>query len=183
MDILTLLLNTILLRPYVFIFLAAFLFSARLLLGWRRTIFFFTISWITAFLCEFSSTRIGIPFGSYYYTGSTVGQELYLFNVPFMDSLSFTFLLYASYCMALLFVLPIQHDADGASDRSTAIPIPASTSGSPSKILPDGRSLNSWRSRVIVSPIARYHRGLMPFLPTPRSQTRYCWAAASTMGS
>ena len=112
MDILTLLLNTILLRPYVFIFLAAFLFSARLLLGWRRTIFFFTISWITAFLCEFSSTRIGIPFGSYYYTGSTVGQELYLFNVPFMDSLSFTFLLYASYCMALLFVLPIQHDAD-----------------------------------------------------------------------
>jgi hypothetical protein len=39
MDILTLLLNTILLRPYVFIFLAAFLFSARLLLGWRRTIF------------------------------------------------------------------------------------------------------------------------------------------------
>ena len=29
-----------------------------------------------------------------------------------MDSLSFTFLLYASYCMALLFVLPIQHDAD-----------------------------------------------------------------------
>ena len=181
MNILTLLLNTILLRPYVFIFLAAFLFSADCC--WDGAGPFFTISWITAFLCEFSSTRIGIPFGSYYYTGSTVGQELYLFNVPFMDSLSFTFLLYASYCMALLFVLPIQHDADGASDRSTAIPIPASTSGSPSKILPDGRSLNSWRSRVIVSPIARYHRGLMPFLPTPRSQTRCCWAAASTMGS
>jgi uncharacterized membrane protein len=111
MDILALLFKTILLRPYVFLFLAAFLFSARLLMGWRRTGFFFTISWITAFICEFSSTRIGIPFGSYYYTGSTVGQELYLSNVPFMDSLSFTFLLYASYCMALLFVLPNQHDA------------------------------------------------------------------------
>jgi len=35
-----------------------------------------------------------------------VGQELYLSNVPFMDSLSFTFLLYASYCLALIFLLP-----------------------------------------------------------------------------
>jgi putative membrane protein len=69
------------------------------------------ISWITAFLCEFSSTRTGIPFGLYYYTGSTVGQELYISNVPFMDSLSFTFLLYASYCMSLLFLLPTDGQA------------------------------------------------------------------------
>ena len=99
-------LNTVLLRPYVFIFLGAFLLMAHRLWGWRRTGAFFLISWITAFVCEFSSTRIGIPFGFYYYTGSTVGQELYLANVPFMDSLSFTFLLYASYCLALVFVLP-----------------------------------------------------------------------------
>jgi uncharacterized membrane protein len=105
-EILLLFLNTILLRPYVFLFLAAFILCAQRLLGWRRTGLFFLISWITAFLCEFSSTRTGIPFGSYYYTGSTVGQELYLSNVPFMDSISFTFLLYASYCMALLFLLP-----------------------------------------------------------------------------
>ncbi|MBA2251602.1 MAG: carotenoid biosynthesis protein [Nitrospirales bacterium] len=106
-DLPLLLVQTILLRPYVFLFLAAFVFSAQRLLGWRRTGMFFLISWITAFLCEFSSTRTGIPFGSYYYTGSTVGQELYISNVPFMDSLSFTFLLYASYCMALLFLLPV----------------------------------------------------------------------------
>jgi uncharacterized membrane protein len=105
-DIALLLIKTILLRPYVFLFLAAFAFSAQRLLGWRRTGWFFLISWVTAFLCEFSSTRTGIPFGLYYYTGSTVGQELYISNVPFMDSLSFTFLLYASYCMALLFLLP-----------------------------------------------------------------------------
>jgi putative membrane protein len=106
-DLPVLLVNTILLRPYVFLFLAAFLVSATWLLGWRRTGLFFLISWITAFVCEFSSTRIGVPFGSYFYTGSTVGRELYLSNVPFMDSLSFTFLLYASYCMALLFLLPV----------------------------------------------------------------------------
>ena len=105
-DLPLLLVQTILLRPYVFLFLAAFVFSAQRLLGWRRTGLFFLISWVTAFLCEFSSTRTGFPFGSYYYTGSTVGQELYLSNLPFMSSISFTFLLYASYCMALLFLLP-----------------------------------------------------------------------------
>ena len=35
------------------------------------------------------SVRTGIPFGWYYYTGSTEGQELYIADVPFMDSLSF----------------------------------------------------------------------------------------------
>jgi putative membrane protein len=101
-----LLLNTILLRPYVFLFLAAFLFSASRLMGWRRTGAFFLITWITAFAAEFSSTRTGLPFGWYHYTGSTAGRELYISNVPFMDSLSFTFLLYASYCLSLAFLLP-----------------------------------------------------------------------------
>jgi len=98
--------KTLLLRPYVFIFLASFLFVGRLLFGWRRTVLFLVASWVTAFVCEYSSTRVGVPFGFYYYTGSTVGQELYISNVPFMDSLSFTFLLFASYCLALVFLLP-----------------------------------------------------------------------------
>ena len=68
----------------------------------------FGITWATAFACEFLSTRIGFPFGDYFYTGFTVGEELYISNIPFMDSLSFTFLLYASYCLALWFVLPVQ---------------------------------------------------------------------------
>src|SRR5688572_33239305 len=109
MDFLLLFIKTVVLRPYVFLFLGVSLFSAQRLLGWRRTGLFFAITWITAFLCEFSSTRTGIPFGWYHYTGSTVDQELYLSNVPFMSSLSFTFLLYASYCLALFFLLPV-HD-------------------------------------------------------------------------
>jgi putative membrane protein len=106
MEFVSLILNTIVLRSYVFIFLTAFLFTASRLLGWQRTIWFMGITYTVAFLCEFSSTRTGIPFGWYYYTGSTVGQELYIADVPFMDSLSFPFLLYASYCMALAFILP-----------------------------------------------------------------------------
>ena len=105
-DLPLLFVKTVLLRPYVFAFLAAFLFIGRGLLGWRRTGAFLLVGWITAFLCEFSSTRVGVPFGFYYYNGSTVGQELYIADVPFMDSLSFTFLLFSSYCMALVFILP-----------------------------------------------------------------------------
>jgi putative membrane protein len=119
MDVPLLLIKTVLLRPYVFAFLAAFLFSAHRLLGWRRTWLLFGVTWTTAFVCEYSSTRTGIPFGWYHYTGSTVGQELYLSNIPFMDSLSFTFLLFASYCLALLFLSPAHIPQ---SPRSPALP-------------------------------------------------------------
>ncbi len=106
MEVFDLFLKTILLRPYVFAFLAAFLFAAIQLIGWPRTWRFWLISWATAFVCEFSSTRTGIPFGWYFYNGSTVGQELYFFDVPFMDSLSFSFLLFAAYCVAIGLLLP-----------------------------------------------------------------------------
>ena len=95
-----LLIGTILLRPYVFGFLAAFLLAGVADLGWRRTLLFAAWVWPLAWLAEFSSTRIGVPFGLYHYTGATRGQELFIANVPFMDSLSFTFLAYAAFCLA-----------------------------------------------------------------------------------
>jgi uncharacterized membrane protein len=49
-----------------------------------------------AFVAEWSSTRIGVPFGFYRYTGVTAGRELYVSNIPLFDPLSFTFLAYAS---------------------------------------------------------------------------------------
>ena len=121
MDILLLFLKTILFRPYVFMFLAAFLFSAIRLIGWPRTWRFWLITWITAFICEFSSTRTGIPFGWYFYNGSTVGQELYIFDVPFMDSISFSFLLFAAYSVALGLLLPIDSSSTSAKTLSTPL--------------------------------------------------------------
>lgn len=106
MEFLALLGKTLLLRPYVFLFLAIALATSVRLMGPKRTAIFFLLAWATAFICEFSSTRTGIPFGWYFYNGSTRGQELYLSNVPFMDSLSFSFLLFTSYCLALVFLLP-----------------------------------------------------------------------------
>src|SRR2546421_10153711 len=106
MEFLILLGKTLLLRPYVFLFLAIALATSVWLMGPKRTAIFFLLTWATAFICEFSSTRTGIPFGWYFYNGSTRGQELYLSNVPFMDSLSFAFLLFGSYCVSLLLLSP-----------------------------------------------------------------------------
>jgi putative membrane protein len=121
MDTLALFLKTIAFRPYVFVFLAVFLFAAIKLIGWQRTWRFWLISWATAFVCEFSSTRNGIPFGWYHYNGSTVGQELYLSNIPFMDSISFSFLLYAAYCVALCLLLPIEQSSPSPQPRLTPL--------------------------------------------------------------
>ena len=121
MEAVTLFLRTIALRPYVFIFLAAFLFSAIKLIGWPRTWRFWLITWITAFICEFSSTRTGIPFGWYFYNGSTVGQELYFFDVPFMDSISFSFLLFAAYSVALGLLLPVESSSPSAETFPRAL--------------------------------------------------------------
>ena len=93
-------LGTLILRPYVFAFLAAYLVCATLDLGWRRMLVFGGWVWLVAWLAEFSSTRTGIPFGFYTYTGITRGQELFIADVPFMDALSFTFLAYAAFCLA-----------------------------------------------------------------------------------
>ena len=107
MSIFVLLISTILYRPYVFIFLFIFLAVAVYTMGWKRTVAFTLITWVVAFSAEWSSTRFGIPFGDYYYLENTRLVELYIGNVPFMDSLSFTFLLYASNSLALCLTLPI----------------------------------------------------------------------------
>jgi putative membrane protein len=95
-----LLVGTLTLRPYVFGFLAAFLVAGTLDLGLRRTLLFG--GWVGSLTCvaELASTRVGVPFGLYRYTGSTRGFELFVADVPVMDFLSFTFLAYAAFCVA-----------------------------------------------------------------------------------
>jgi uncharacterized membrane protein len=109
-EIAGLLASTVLLRPYVFLFLALYLWAASAAMGWRRTATFTAIAWSVAFVSEYASTRIGIPFGYYSYTEATRGRELYISNVPFMDSLSFTFLAYVSFALAQALLLPARAD-------------------------------------------------------------------------
>ena len=113
MEFFRLLFSTILLRSYVFAFLGLYLFAAVRSMGWGRTALFTGVTWLLAFVAEYSSVRIGIPFGPYVYIEATRGQELWISNVPFMDSLSFTFLAYVSYALALALCLPIRRSAHG----------------------------------------------------------------------
>ncbi len=106
MESLKLLLSTLMLRPYVFIFFAIFFVSGIRSWGWKRTLLLTFLGWGVAFAAEFSSTRIGFPFGLYVYIPGTKGRELWILNIPFMDSLSFTFLAYASYTLALRLLQP-----------------------------------------------------------------------------
>ncbi|HAA04444.1 MAG TPA: carotenoid biosynthesis protein [Syntrophobacteraceae bacterium] len=104
---LRLLWGTILLRPYVFSFLLVFLIAAGHHLGWRRTLTFVPIGYFLAWFSEFSSIHWGFPYGDYYYIPQTVGRELWVAGVPFMDSLSYVFLSYCSYATALFLLSPL----------------------------------------------------------------------------
>jgi putative membrane protein len=69
-------------------------------MGWKRTLTFLVTTYVITFLCEFSSTRNGFPFGPYTYFDETRTRELWISNVPFWDSLSFVFLSYFSFVIA-----------------------------------------------------------------------------------
>lgn len=103
-----LLLDTILLRPYVFVFFLLYLAGCTLHLGLLRALLFGVVGYGIAWLSELSSIHTGFPYGHYYYIETTRGQELWVLGVPFMDSLSYVFLAYASYALAILLVAPVR---------------------------------------------------------------------------
>jgi uncharacterized membrane protein len=99
-SVVTLLAGTFVLRPYVIGFLAFFLAAGMRDLGRARTLGFLLWGFLVALVAELSSTRVGVPFGLYHYSGETAGLELFLSNVPFFSPLSFPFLAYASFSLA-----------------------------------------------------------------------------------
>lgn len=102
MEILQLLGGTLILRPYVFVFLACYLVMATWDIGLGRALVFLALGYLIAWAAEFSSIHTGFPFGLYIYIPATVDRELWVFGVPFMDSLSYVFLAYAGYATARL---------------------------------------------------------------------------------
>ncbi|MDD3580378.1 MAG: carotenoid biosynthesis protein [Desulfobacca sp.] len=116
-----LLFGTLGLRPYVFIFLAAYLLIATWHLGLGRALIYLIVGYVLAWLSEFSSIHTGLPYGRYIYIEATRGQELWVLGVPFMDSLSYVFLSYASYTVALLALAPIRDRHSGFYRLETEI--------------------------------------------------------------
>lgn len=99
-----LLAGTVLLRPYVFAFFAAYLVSCSLQFGFRQSVLFAVSGYLIAWLSEVSSIHNGFPYGLYTYIEATRGRELWVAGVPFMDSLSYVFLLYSSYSLVVLYI-------------------------------------------------------------------------------
>jgi uncharacterized membrane protein len=104
--------GTILLRPYVFAFLAVYVLGASLQFGPRTALGFLPLGYLIAFLSEFSSIHCGFPYGHYYYIPTTLGQEVWVLGVPLMDSLSYVFLAACSYATALFLLSPMGGDRD-----------------------------------------------------------------------
>ncbi|UJP07007.1 MAG: carotenoid biosynthesis protein [Nitrosomonas sp.] len=99
--------DTIVMRPYVFTFFAAFLLACVPHLGWRKTLTFTLAGYLIAFTSEKLSITTGFPYGWYYYIDDTSHQELWVWGVPFFDSLSYVFLTYCSYTTALFILSPL----------------------------------------------------------------------------
>jgi len=113
-------------RPYVFIFLISFLILGSLQLGLKRTLLFLGLGWIIAFASEVSSIRNGFPYGDYQYVYENLKGELLLWGVPLWDSLSYTFLAYASYATSVTVLLPSldKEGIQGRSEQNGTLPTP-----------------------------------------------------------
>jgi len=101
--------GTVLLRPYVFAFLAAYIVAGWRHVGWKKTLVYIPVGYTLAWISEFSSIHWGFPYGDYFYIQSTAQRELWVFGVPFMDSLSYVFLSYCSYSLAVFLMTPLAH--------------------------------------------------------------------------
>jgi uncharacterized membrane protein len=108
LDLLARIVGMLVLRPYVFLFFAVYLVAAVSKMGWKKAAVFTLMAYGVAFVAEFSSTRTGIPFGLYHYVDTTRDRELWISNVPFWDSLSFSFLCYLGFSLAVLIYSPLQ---------------------------------------------------------------------------
>jgi uncharacterized membrane protein len=100
--------GTITMRPYVFAFFGAFLLACVPHVGWRKTLAFTGAGYLIAFVSEKLSITTGFPYGWYYYIDTTSHRELWIWGVPFFDSLSYVFLTYCSYTTALLILSPLK---------------------------------------------------------------------------
>jgi len=98
--------GTVLLRPYFVAFLLAYFLASSATLDVRRAFLFALAGYAIAWLSEYSSIHIGLPYGHYYYIEPARRDELWIFGVPFMDSMSFVFLSYAAYSVALAILSP-----------------------------------------------------------------------------
>jgi uncharacterized membrane protein len=99
--------QTVVLRPYVFVFFLVYLLGCSMHMGLKRALLFGVAGYFITWLTEYSSIHNGFPYGLYYYIEQTRNQEIWVLGVPLMDSMSYVFLAYASYTVALMVISPV----------------------------------------------------------------------------
>jgi uncharacterized membrane protein len=106
-EVLRLFWGTVVLRPYVFAFLAIYIIAGAKHIGWKKTLLYIPVGYALAWTSEYCSINWGFPYGDYYYIPTTAGREIWVLGVPFMDSLSYVFLSYCSFSLALFITAPL----------------------------------------------------------------------------
>lgn len=92
--------TTMVKRPYVFAFLIAYLLLAIKRWGAARTSLWLISGYVIAWMSEYASINWNFPYGEYHYVYENLKGELMLGGVPFFDSLSYVFLIFAGYTTA-----------------------------------------------------------------------------------
>jgi putative membrane protein len=84
-------------RWYVTLFGLTFLWRASRHLGWRKTGIYVLVALVVGGIAENGSVHFGIPYTRYAFNDSLRGDELWLFDVPLMVPLSYTFMAYFAF--------------------------------------------------------------------------------------
>jgi len=93
-------------RPFIAAFLIAFLLIGLVNRGLGRTLLMLFTGYGVALLSEACSIRWGFPYGTYRYLYENLRGEMLVLGVPVWDSLSYSFIAYASYETATWLLLP-----------------------------------------------------------------------------
>ena len=94
--------GTVVGRWYVTIFGAVFLWRASRQLGWRNVGVYVGIALVVGGLAENGSVHLGLPYTRYAFNAALRDDELFLFDVPLMVPLSYTFMAYFAFASGRL---------------------------------------------------------------------------------
>jgi putative membrane protein len=97
-----LLIGTVVGRWYVTLFGLTFLWRASRQLGWRRTGIYVGVALAVGVLAENGSVHLGIPYTRYAFNDALRDDELFIFDVPLMVPLSYTFMSYFAFAAGRL---------------------------------------------------------------------------------
>lgn len=97
-----LLIGTVIGRWYVTLFGLTFLWRASRQLGWRRTGTYVAIALVVGVVAENGSVHLGFPYTRYSFNEALRDDELFIFDVPLMVPLSYTFMAYFAFAAGRL---------------------------------------------------------------------------------